>query len=111
MRFGPDLHTPVGLGVVKGTRLDGGLHEDSEKPLLGSGCRFSARDPRCGAGEGAPIVVPVSSAARTVLSRFRTRTRRVTRIGPKTAGATASMKAGRKRASTKPKFTAKNVLL
>src|SRR5256884_2451843 len=23
MRFGPDLHTPVGLGVVKGTRLDG----------------------------------------------------------------------------------------
>ena len=56
-------------------------------------------------------MVPVSSAARTVLSRFRTRTRRVTRIGPKTAGATASMKAGRKRASTKPKFTAKNVLL
>src|SRR2546430_9569333 len=71
MRFAPDLHTPVGLGVVKGTRLDGGLHEASEKPLLGSGCRFSARDPRCGAGEGAPIVVPVSSAARTVLSRFR----------------------------------------
>jgi len=49
MRFAPDLHTPVGLGVVKGTRLDGGLHEASEKPLLGSGCRFSARDPRCGA--------------------------------------------------------------
>jgi hypothetical protein len=59
----------------------------------------------------APIVVAVSSAARTVLSRFRTRTRRVTRISPTPAGTTASMKAGRKRASTKPKVTAKNALL